>query len=92
MSTASVAGTGLRGLTALVTGGSRGIGRGIAGAFASHGANVIITSRDEQAAIGAAMLLGSGVAGLQCDVTSTASIVDCVARTKVRQHATAPST
>ena len=35
----------LRGKTALITGGSRGIGLGMAGRFAEAGANVMITSR-----------------------------------------------
>lgn len=34
---------------AIVTGGSRGIGRGIAGVFAKEGARVVIASRDQKA-------------------------------------------
>ena len=43
----------LDGQTALITGGSAGIGKGIAKAFADAGAQVMITSRkaDNQAAI-----------------------------------------
>src|SRR6187399_1790424 len=37
----------LHGQAALVTGGSRGIGFGIAQAFVKHGVNVAITGRDE---------------------------------------------
>ena len=37
----------LTGRVAIVTGGSRGIGRSIALGFAQHGANVVITSRDQ---------------------------------------------
>ncbi|HJM73688.1 MAG TPA: SDR family NAD(P)-dependent oxidoreductase, partial [Acidimicrobiales bacterium] len=38
----------LDGKVAIVTGGSRGIGRGIAAAMASAGAKVMITSRNEE--------------------------------------------
>ena len=38
----------LSGKTALVTGSSSGIGRGIALAFAQHGANVVITGRNQE--------------------------------------------
>ncbi|RFS86512.1 SDR family oxidoreductase [Actinomadura spongiicola] len=41
--------TGLRGRTALITGASRGIGKAIAAALAAEGANVVLSSRDQQA-------------------------------------------
>jgi NAD(P)-dependent dehydrogenase (short-subunit alcohol dehydrogenase family) len=44
----------LAGRTALITGGSRGIGRAIAFAFAAEGANVVISSRKQDALDGVA--------------------------------------
>ena len=52
------------GKNVLVTGGSRGIGLMIASGFASAGANVLLTSRDEKACRQAAESLRKKVAGL----------------------------
>ena len=54
----------LKGKTALITGGSRGIGLGIAARFVEAGANVMITSRTaEDLAEAAAGLVAGGAAG-----------------------------
>lgn len=62
----------LNGKTALVTGGSKGIGYGIAEAMVKEGMTVVITSRHEDEVKGAASKLsemGSGnVLGVRCDV------------------------
>jgi NAD(P)-dependent dehydrogenase (short-subunit alcohol dehydrogenase family) len=52
---------GLAGKVALVTGGSRGIGKGIAKAFAAAGARVMITSRSAESCAEAARELGANV-------------------------------
>ncbi len=61
----------LSGKTALITGGSRGIGRAIAEAYARQGAQVFICARDEKnlrAAIDEMQKSGGEIAGLAGDV------------------------
>jgi NAD(P)-dependent dehydrogenase (short-subunit alcohol dehydrogenase family) len=60
----------LEGKVAFVTGGSRGIGRGIAVALANEGAKVAITARDRARAESAAREIGHGAIGVACDVRS----------------------
>jgi 3-oxoacyl-[acyl-carrier protein] reductase len=66
--------TSVEGLSVLVTGGSKGIGRGIAQVFARAGANVTITGRDEQSLARCAEELGGKVATVVADVSLPA---DC---------------
>ena len=61
--------TSVAGLSVLVTGGSKGIGRGIARVFAQAGANVTITGRDEGALLRCAAELGERVATVVADVS-----------------------
>ncbi|HET9325637.1 MAG TPA: SDR family oxidoreductase [Candidatus Eisenbacteria bacterium] len=56
------------GKVAVVTGGNRGIGRGIASALAQEGATVALTSRTASTAEKAAREIGSGALGFACDV------------------------
>jgi 3-oxoacyl-[acyl-carrier protein] reductase len=80
--------TSLQGRTAVVTGGSKGIGRGIAETFAAAGVNVVITART-QSDLDAAVLELAGqpgtVSGVAADVTSQD---DCrrVVATAVERH------
>ncbi|WP_053363754.1 SDR family oxidoreductase [Bacillus sp. FJAT-27251] len=63
----------LKGKTALITGGGRGLGEQIAEGFAEAGANVVLCSRKEEACVEVAeKLKGLGVEtlALKCDVTN----------------------
>ena len=67
----------LQGRVALITGGSKGIGFAISRAFASRGATVVLTGRDEQALSAAtAQITGDGGEALSrhCDVASAESV------------------
>lgn len=75
----------LNGMTALITGGSKGIGYGIAASLLQEGVNVAITSRHQDAATAAALELskiGPGkVIGIAADVRDFASQQKAVAQT-----------
>ena len=65
------------GKIAVVTGGSRGIGRAIAAAFAERGVRVVLTGRSAESAQKTAEELGAGAQGLAMDVADR----DAVSRT-----------
>ncbi len=73
------------GRVALVTGGSRGLGRVMAEALASAGAAVVLTARDEALAAGVAAEVGastgSKVLGVAADVTRQADVSAMLAKT-----------
>jgi NAD(P)-dependent dehydrogenase (short-subunit alcohol dehydrogenase family) len=70
----------LRGRTAIVTGASRGIGLAIAEALLDGGANVVLTSRHQEAADTAASSLGSDRAvGFGAHATDEEAAAACVA-------------
>ena len=77
----------MAGRSVVVTGGSRGIGRGIARVFAEAGARVLITGRDETA-LGEAIddLKSAGeVSAIAADVSDRAQC-DAMARAAVERH------
>jgi len=63
----------LQGKTAIVTGGSRGIGAAIAALFLQEGARVFITSRNERT-LEMALDAAAGIEGFVCDFEDPASI------------------
>lgn len=71
----------LDGKTAVVTGGSRGIGFAIAEALAADGASVAVTARDEGRASEAAEALGgAGGRGYACDVRDPEACEELIER------------
>lgn len=74
----------LAGRTAIVTGASRGIGLAAAAALHDAGANVVLTSRTEEAAVEAASSVGERALGVGAHATDEVAARVCVERTLER--------
>lgn len=77
----------LKGRTALITGGGSGLGLGIATAYASLGATVMLVSRNEERVQNAAKHineLGGSAAAMQCDVRNYDQVKAAVEATAER--------
>ncbi|MFO1039307.1 MAG: 3-oxoacyl-ACP reductase FabG [Geminicoccaceae bacterium] len=66
--------TSIKGRSVVVTGASKGIGKGIARVFARQGAKVLVVSRNAAEADATAAELGAGATGFAADVTSLADM------------------
>ena len=74
----------LDGRTALITGGSRGIGRAIAAELTELGASVIVVARDQAGLDEAVADLGAGASGIAADVADPAGRALVVAAVRAR--------
>jgi len=74
----------LSGRTALITGGTAGIGLSLAEALRARGANVAITSRSAERAGAAAASVGEEVLGIGCDVRDAGACREAVAAVRDR--------
>jgi len=66
--------TRLQGKTALITGGTSGIGRAIAQAFTQEGARVVVAGRDEERGHAAVRSIGGDVTFVQADMSSLGDV------------------
>jgi 3-oxoacyl-[acyl-carrier protein] reductase len=77
--------TSLAGKSVVVTGSSKGIGKGIAASFAKAGCKVLVVSRHLAEAEAAAKELGKGASGFAADVTKLESM-DAMAKAAADRH------
>jgi 3-oxoacyl-[acyl-carrier protein] reductase len=77
--------TSIKGKSVIVTGASRGIGKGIARVFAAQGAKVLVVARHAEQAEAAAAEIGNGASAFAGDVTKLADMED-MARTAVDRN------
>ena len=75
--------TSIAGKNVVVTGGSKGIGKGIAQVFAEHGANVMVVSRNQQQADEAAGTMSDSAKGFAGDISNWS---DCEAMASAAEN------
>ncbi len=63
---------------ALITGGTRGIGRACAELFVERGATVVLCGRSEESARAAAAQIGGACRGCGCDVSDSGAVKDLI--------------
>ncbi|QJR36001.1 SDR family oxidoreductase [Gemmatimonas groenlandica] len=80
----------LHGVSAVVTGASRGIGRAVSAALASAGARIFLISRSEGDLAQAANEIGRGAVAVPCDVTNAGAVARAV-RVILQHGAEGPS-
>ena len=81
--------TSIQNKSVIVTGGSKGIGRGIAGVFAQQGAQVTIVAREKEALLAARddmKTAGGNVSCVQCDVSDWDSVSSMVREVAAENH------
>ena len=81
---------GIAGKTALVSGGSKGIGRAIAEDLAREGVRVMITARGQEAidaAVAEINAAGGTAAGIAADMTTKAGVIAAIEQTRGRLRA-----
>ena len=78
--------TPISGLSVLVTGGTKGIGKGLAAAFAAEGANVVIVGRDRNAGEQTAAELAAGGRNICFEAGDVSSAESCVAVVSAAQE------
>ncbi|HEX3925163.1 MAG TPA: 3-oxoacyl-ACP reductase FabG [Streptosporangiaceae bacterium] len=78
--------TPISGLSVLVTGGTKGIGKGLAAAFAAEGANVVIVGRDRDAGERTAAELAAGGRNICFEAGDVSSAESCAAVVSAAQE------